>query len=98
MTTPMAAWAVKKMALIIMMAPTATLWFMAARLTIHPLRWRNKQIQTGTRHGEEIYILICTRTATIQFKTLPNSIQTEAVSVYFDNIAREQKIWLIGRT
>lgn len=39
-TTPMAAWAVKKMALIIMMAPTATLLFIAARLTIHPLKRR----------------------------------------------------------
>lgn len=62
MTTPMAAWAVKKMALIIMMTLTTTLCFMAARLTIHPLGWRNKQIQTGRRHGEEIYILICTWT------------------------------------
>lgn len=53
-TTPMAAWAVKKMALIIMMAPTATLWFMAARLTIHPLKWRNENKKTETKHGENI--------------------------------------------
>lgn len=54
MTTPMAAWAVKKMALIIMMAPTGTLWFMAARLTIHPLRRRNGKIGvSNTEHGEE---------------------------------------------
>lgn len=42
MTTPMAVRAVKHMALMIMIAPTAVLVFRAARLTIHPLRWERR--------------------------------------------------------
>ena len=48
MTTTMAVWAVKRTALSIMITPTGTRVFRAARLTIHPLgEW-----QTG-REGEK---------------------------------------------
>lgn len=45
MTTPMAAWAVNRMALSIMITPTGTLVFRAPRLTIQPL--------SGTETGRE---------------------------------------------
>lgn len=56
-TTPMAVWAVKRMAFIIMIAPTATLIFRAARLTIHPLRCRDKEIFLKRR--EKVLISSC---------------------------------------
>lgn len=52
MTIPMALWAVKRMAFIIMIAPTGTLVFRAARLTIHPLRRRNEHIKNKRGGGD----------------------------------------------
>lgn len=47
-TTPMAAWAVNRMALSIMITPTGTLVFRAARLTIQPLSRTGREGERGT--------------------------------------------------
>lgn len=51
MTTPMAVRAVKQTALINMIAPTAVLFFIAARLTIHPLR-RDRSMEEISKRYE----------------------------------------------
>lgn len=50
MTTPMAAWAVNRMALSIMITPTGTLVFRAARLTIQPL---SRTVREGERDSHK---------------------------------------------
>lgn len=51
----MAVWAVKRTAFIIMMAPTGTLVFRAARLTIHPLKGGGRQ-KKNTQKFEETFL------------------------------------------
>lgn len=58
MTIPMAVWAVKRTAFIIMIAPTGTLVFRAARLTIHPLWDGDRDINRHLKHEGGNYALI----------------------------------------
>ena len=62
MMTPKAVWAVKKMALIIMITPTGTLVFRAARLTIQPLpkrgrdRWTQEHVDLDANNPPVVYL------------------------------------------
>lgn len=53
MTTPMAVWPVKRIELVIMIAPTPTFLFKAARLTIQPLGREMKSLKRRVAYSEE---------------------------------------------
>ncbi len=74
-TTPMAAWAVKSTAFIIMIAPTALFLLRAAKLTIHPLRhkWERKYQASGrigkngmtVNNNKQVSNQICTKVSVL---------------------------------